>query len=264
MRVVRAKLDFLLANAKRVPKIPFPIDGSEDERTSWYVERRLAIEFDQLLDTREWNDLPSLAESAPISFLQFLWPWFEALMFVGVAGSLKEDIPIGSVVAGEYVYNAHSAKVQDSTIAARPRSHPAAPELLAAAQILIYTGTWTDLIKPPVGFPLPVSADYPCDFPPTAVIKSIASGEEVLASASSARNKWLRDHLNDAGAVEMEGWGVVNAAHLENTPAIIIRGISDMCAGKDHAQDKLHQPIAAAHAAAFAFSILSFRSKAPV
>src|SRR3546814_17741690 len=36
-----------------------------------------------------------------------------------------------------------------------------------------------------------------------------------------------------------------------------------MCAGKDHAKDKLHQPIAAAHAAAFAFSILSFRSKVP-
>ena len=36
-----------------------------------------------------------------------------------------------------------------------------------------------------------------------------------------------------------------------------------MCAGKDHATDKLHQPIAAAHAAAFAFSILSFRSKVP-
>ena len=36
-----------------------------------------------------------------------------------------------------------------------------------------------------------------------------------------------------------------------------------MCTGKDHAKDKLHQPIAAAHAAAFAFSILSFRGKVP-
>jgi hypothetical protein len=53
----------------------------------------------------------------------------------------------------------------------------------------------------------------------------------------------------------------MNAAHCENAPAIVVRGISDMCAGKDHEGDKLHQPIAAAHAAAFAFSILSFRSK---
>src|SRR3546814_1298785 len=61
----------------------------------------------------------------------------------------------------------------------------------------------------------------------------------------------------------MEGWGVMNAAHYENAAAIVVRGVSDMCAGKDHAKDKLHQPIAAAHAAAFAFSILSFRSKVP-
>ena len=55
----------------------------------------------------------------------------------------------------------------------------------------------------------------------------------------------------------------MNAARYENGSAIIVRGISDMCAGKDHTKDKLHQPIAAAHAAAFAFSILSFRSKVP-
>jgi hypothetical protein len=62
----------------------------------------------------------------------------------------------------------------------------------------------------------------------------------------------------------MEGFGVMNAARYENASAIIVRGISDMCAGKNHTKDKLHQPIAAAHAAAFAFSILSFRSKVPV
>src|SRR3546814_2784633 len=61
----------------------------------------------------------------------------------------------------------------------------------------------------------------------------------------------------------MEGWGVMNAAHYENAAAIVERGVSDMCAGKDHAKDKLHQPIAAAHAAAFAFSLLSFRRKVP-
>ena len=104
-------------------------------------------------------------------------------------------------------------------------------------------------------------SNYPCNFPPLAVIKGIVSGEEVVAGDKSARFAWLRSHFNDCGAVEMEGWGVMNAAHYENTSAIIVRGISDMCAGKDHVKDKLHQPIAAAHAAAFAFSILSFRSK---
>ncbi|WP_082728980.1 phosphorylase family protein [Burkholderia sp. LA-2-3-30-S1-D2] len=188
---------------------------------------------------------------------------FHAHMFVGVAGSLKEDILIGSVVIGDYVYNGHSAKVSDTETLGRPHGMPPARELLTAAQALIYGGEWIDLIRAPAKMELPHKANYPCVFPPEAFIKGIVSGEEVVAGEKSARYAWLRAHFNDAGAVEMEGWGVMNAAHHENAPAIIVRGISDMCAGKDHAKDKLHQPIAAAHAAAFAFSILSFRSNVP-
>ena len=189
---------------------------------------------------------------------------FHALMFVGVAGSLKEDIPIGSVVIGDYVYNGHSAKVEDARTLSRPHGLVAARELLTASQGLIYSDEWRDMIRAPAGMELPNKVEYPCGFPPLAVIKGIVSGEEVVAGGKSSRYAWLRSHFNDCGAVEMEGWGAMSAAHYENTPAIIVRGISDMCAGKDHAKDNLHQPIAAAHAAAFAFSILSFRSKVPV
>lgn len=186
---------------------------------------------------------------------------FHALMFVGVGGSLKEDILIGSVVVGDYVYNGHSAKIEDSQTLGRPHGLVPSLELLTAAQALIYTEEWIDLIRAPYRMELPKLADYPCEFPPSAVIKGIVSGEEVVAGDKSPRFIWLRTHFNDCGAVEMEGWGVMSAARRQNTPALIIRGISDMCAGKDHVKDKLHQPIAAAHAAAFAFSILSFRSK---
>lgn len=189
---------------------------------------------------------------------------FHAQIFVGVAGSLKDDIPIGSVVIGDYVYNGHSAKVEDAQTVSRPHGLPPARELLTAAQALIYTDEWRDLIRAPHGMAeLPKSSDYPCAFPPLATIKGVVSGEEVVAGGKSARYVWLRSHFNDCGAVEMEGWGVMNAARYENTSAIVVRGISDMCAGKDHGSDQLHQPIAAVHAAAFAFSILSFRSKAP-
>jgi nucleoside phosphorylase len=188
---------------------------------------------------------------------------FHAQMFVGVAGSLKADIPIGSVVVGNYVYNGHSAKVEDTETLVRPHSLVPARELLTASQGIIYSNEWIDLIRAPAGMTLPNRADYPCDFPPLAAIKGIVSGEEVVAGGKSPRFALLRSHFNDCGAVEMEGWGAMNAAHHENTPAIVVRGISDMCAGKDHSSDILHQPLAAAHAAAFAFSILSFRSKVP-
>src|SRR3546814_16007078 len=81
---------------------------------------------------------------------------------------------------------------------------------------------------------LPNHADYPCDFPPLAFIKGIVSGEELVAGGKSLRYVYLRTHFNDCGAVEMEGWGVMNAAHYENAAAIVVRGVSDMCDGKDH------------------------------
>lgn len=188
---------------------------------------------------------------------------FHVVMFVGVAGSLKEDIPIGSVVVGDYVHNAHAAKVGATETYARPFSLRAARELLTAAQRLIVSREWINLIRAAAGEELPNIADYPCGYPPSAVIKGIASGEEVVSSDESSRFTWINIHLNNCGAVEMEGWGVMIAAEYENASAIVVRGISDMCAGKHHEKDKLHQPIAAAHAAAFAFSILSFRSKVP-
>lgn len=188
---------------------------------------------------------------------------FDVQMFVGVAGSLKDDIPIGSVVVGDYVHNGHSAKVADNEILGRPHSLAAARELLTAARGVIHIGDWASLIRAPSGMELPPPSEYPCDFPPLAFIKGIVSGEEVVAGDKSQRYAWIRLHMNDCGAVEMEGWGVMNAGHHENASSIIVRGISDMCAGKDHASDRLHQPLAAAHAAAFAFAILSFRSKVP-
>src|SRR3546814_15602624 len=89
-------------------------------------------------------------------------------------------------------------------------------DLLTAAQGIIYSDEWRDLIRAPAGMELPNHADYPCDFPPLAFIKGIVSGEELVAGGKSLRYVYLRTHFNDCGAVEMEGWGVMNAAHYEN------------------------------------------------
>jgi nucleoside phosphorylase/SpoVK/Ycf46/Vps4 family AAA+-type ATPase len=187
---------------------------------------------------------------------------FDAQIFVGVAGSLKDDLPIGSVVVGNYVYNAHSAKVDDKGRYSRPHALPSAHELLQAATMLILDDSWINLIKAPFRMTLPAVEKYPCPYPPKAEIKAIASGEQVVAGGKSRTYQDIRKFLNDAGAVEMEGFGAMSAARMERTPAILVRGISDMCAGKDHVADSQYQPIASAHAAAFAFSILSMRSRA--
>lgn len=187
---------------------------------------------------------------------------FDIQMFVGVAGSLKEDVPIGSVVVGDYVYNVHSAKVDNEGRHLRPHGRDAAPELLQAANMLIVNGSWIDLIKQPLYTTLPPVSNYPCPYPPAAEIKPIASGEEVIAGGNSPEYLRIRNDFGDAAAVEMEGFGAMTAAYFARTPAIVVRGISDMCDGKDHVRDKIHQPIASAHAAAMAFSILRVRSRA--
>lgn len=187
---------------------------------------------------------------------------FDVLMFVGVAGSLKSDVPIGSVVVSENVYNFHGAKVEDDATYSRPKGYPASRIFVHAAQMIIEDMDWVTFIKAPFGGVLPEPEMYPKPYPPSAFLKSIASGEQVVAGAQAATYKLIRESYNDAVAVEMEGFGAMMAACDEGTPAIVVRGISDMCEGKTASVDAERQPVAAAHAAAFAFAMLALRSQA--
>lgn len=69
--------------------------------------------------------------------------------------------------------------------------------------------------------------------------------------------KQIADHYGDACVVAMEDFGAIFAANQESKPAIVIRGISDMTENKEPGKDRILQPIAAAHAAAFAFELLA-------
>lgn len=98
---------------------------------------------------------------------------------------------------------------------------------------------------------------YPVDYPPTGLVAPIASIEAVLDSPKSELEKLLAKGYSDTHIVEMEGYGAVYAASAEKTPSIVIRGVSDMRQKKSAGSDKILQPIAACHAAAFAFEMLS-------
>jgi nucleoside phosphorylase len=173
-------------------------------------------------------------------------------LFVGVAGSLKEDVGIGSVVASSQVYNIHSGKAGTSHLA-RPRVVTPAFSLVQVANHVALEQEWCLRIRPPRGMTLPAPA-----LPPIAYVAPIASCEQVVVSKKSPAYKTIRKHFNDAHAVEMEGYGALYAAsHFEQVPGIVIRGISDLLEDKDGAADQERQPVAAAHAAAFAFEFLS-------
>ncbi|WP_050993729.1 5'-methylthioadenosine/S-adenosylhomocysteine nucleosidase [Streptomyces violaceusniger] len=171
-----------------------------------------------------------------------------AVAFVGVAGALKGDIELGDVVVATHVYAYHGGKDEDGEFHSRPRVWPVRQELDQLARYARRSGSWTGLLPER-------SPGASC---PAVHLKPVAAGEVVLNSADSPLRRQLRRNYQDAAAIEMEGAGVAQAAHLNAAlPALIVRGISDRADGEKYDADaEGWQSRAARNAAAFAFSVL--------
>jgi adenosylhomocysteine nucleosidase len=167
-----------------------------------------------------------------------------AVIFVGVAGSLWSQIALGDIVVATHVYAYHGATSEDDGLKARPRVWEISHSSDQIARHLERAGTWRQWL--------------PADAPPPAVhFGPIRAGEVVQDSTISTHARWVKDHYNDALAVEMEAAGVAQAGHLNNSlPVVVVRGISDMADGSKATSDgKRWQPTAAANAAAFAAAL---------
>ncbi|WP_081913629.1 5'-methylthioadenosine/S-adenosylhomocysteine nucleosidase [Glycomyces sp. NRRL B-16210] len=166
-----------------------------------------------------------------------------AVLFVGVAGGLGNAVELGDVVVASHVYAYHGGTSEDDGLRARPRTWETAHQLLQLAQEVDRSDTWRHRLPPETS-------------PPKVHFRPIAAGEIVQNSRISNEALWIRDHYNDAAAIEMEAAGVAQASHLNGAPAAIIRGISDRAdGGKTSANDANWQPRAAANAAAFAVEL---------
>ena len=163
-------------------------------------------------------------------------------MFIGVAGGVK-DVEVGDVVAADYVYGYESSKVTE-TFQPRIKTFGCGYPLVQRARAIRRSDRWHERIR---------SGEKPQGY-----VGPIASGEQVIAGSNTQTHALLQDHCGDTLAVEMEGWGFLFAAHTNgDVPAIVIRGISDLTEDKDPDRDRARQPIAANHAAAFAFELLA-------
>ncbi|MET9170358.1 5'-methylthioadenosine/S-adenosylhomocysteine nucleosidase [Streptomyces misionensis] len=163
-----------------------------------------------------------------------------AVLFVGVAGALWDTARLGDVVMATHVYAYHGGTSEDDGLKARPRVWEAAHGISQLGSHLARMNDWLD------GTPGNGRA-------PQVRFGAIAAGEVVQNSTISAEAQWIRQHYNDALAIEMEAAGVAQAGHLNGAPVAIIRGISDRADGtKSSAKDRNWQPRAAANAAAFA------------
>jgi adenosylhomocysteine nucleosidase len=169
-----------------------------------------------------------------------------ALVFVGVAGALRESLSLGDVVVATHVYAYHGGTSQDDGMKSRPRVWEVSHRAQQIAQHLNRIGEWRRFLPP--------GAE-----PPNVVFGPIAAGEVVQDSAISAEARWIREHYNDACAIEMEAAGVAQAAHLNDSlPVVVVRGISDRAdGGKVTADGAGWQPRAVANATAFAVALVA-------
>jgi len=170
------------------------------------------------------------------------------VLFVGVAGGLKpDDQARGDVVIAERVYNVHSGKHAVgpggvSEVLSRPVSLPTSYRLTQLVREVARSG-WQ---------PQASTADRA----PQAHLKPIVAVEAVLADEDSELRQRIAQRFNDAGAVDMESYGVYEAAHRTEMPALAVRGLSDLIGDKRAAEDHQWQPRAAENAVAFVAALL--------
>ncbi|SEC72294.1 Nucleoside phosphorylase [Streptomyces sp. 2131.1] len=166
-----------------------------------------------------------------------------AVLFVGVAGALWDATRLGDVVMASHVYAYHGGTSEDDGLKARPRVWEAPHGISQLASHLARLDDWAD-------------SNSGHEDAPKVRFGAVAAGEIVQNSRISTEAKWIRQHYNDALAIEMEAAGVAQAGHLNGAPVAIIRGISDRADGtKNSTDDRNWQPQAAANAAAFAIRL---------
>ena len=160
----------------------------------------------------------------------------EVLLFVGVAGGLHDDIELGDIIVATKIYAYHGGKEESGEFLARPRAWNAPHHLEQLARSVARTIAWEP------------SCHSPTDRSPVVHFRPIAGGEVVLDSRTVNVAHRLRQHYNDAAAIEMESAGVAEAGHLNNDlPVLIIRGISDRADGGKEQADRGRWQHQAAH-----------------
>ncbi|MDQ7909728.1 penicillin-binding transpeptidase domain-containing protein [Phytohabitans sp. ZYX-F-186] len=176
----------------------------------------------------------------------------KALLFVGIAGALRDGLRLGDVVVATRVYAYHGGRWEPEGFRARPRVFEAPHELEQIARSVART-----FRREGWGRTLDAGA-------PRILFAPIAAGEVVLNSRTSPLREQINRHYNDAAAIEMESAGAAHAAHLNQALAMVVRGISDLADGdKDWADVTAWRNIACENAAQVAMALIGALPEAP-
>jgi nucleoside phosphorylase len=176
----------------------------------------------------------------------------DVALFVGVAGGVK-DVNLGDVVVGSKVYGYESGKDTGTAFRPRPDLNRSAHSLEQCARAMSKRNEWRRRLNP----------DLTRKETPELKVGPIAAGEKVVASQRAETAKFLKNQYGDAIAVEMEGRGFLEAAHVDTVLATVIRGISDRLSGKAAVDRTGSQARAADAASAVAFELLAKLNTTP-
>lgn len=170
------------------------------------------------------------------------------VFFVGVAGGRK-DVALGDVVAADEIYDYETGKDTGEGFLPRFKTHQSSHRLIQAARLVATSRDWHARIRRESD-----SAEAP-----RARIAPLAAGGRVIADKASDAAVRLSRNAGDALAVEMEGYGFLFSAHVnQHVEALVVRGISDLLEDKgEEGHDAFWQPAASANAAAFAYEVIS-------
>ncbi|WP_427894055.1 hypothetical protein ACQHIV_13050 [Kribbella sp. GL6] len=171
------------------------------------------------------------------------------LLFVGVAGGLKDAASQGTVVAATDIYDYSALKEGKRGPAARIKTFSTSYALRRRADVVAHDESWLTLART-----VPQTRTQGSKAP-SVLVKPIVAGPVLLADLASGTGEWIRAHCDDAVAIEMEGVGFSLATGLHpGLQTLVVRGISDRVDDKTMSNDERWQPIAAARAAAFALA----------
>lgn len=150
----------------------------------------------------------------------------DRVLFSGVAGGIDPSLHVGDAVIGDYSVQ-HDFKLPECW------GEPFRIPMLELSYIPSDTEL-TRLAKEAVEdyFAGEFSTDIPETYrktfgihSPKALCATIASGDEFICTAE--RNRWLYEHVKNAGCAEMEGAAVAQVCTEFQVPFTIVRVISD-------------------------------------
>jgi nucleoside phosphorylase len=190
------------------------------------------------------------AAAATIAMRAFTHFKPEIAAFVGVAGGLK-DVALGDVVVATKVYGYESGKETPSGFQPRPAVQNSHHELQQRARVIRASANWQARL----------ASARKSNRKPAAHVGPIAAGEAVVADDAGRIATQLKQLYGDALAVEMEGRGFLEAAHVDSgCRAVVVRGISDRLTGKAASDRRGWQQRAADSAATFFFEMLALEA----